>query len=34
MIGSIPTDLVVQRIRLIGTVAGVDLVNADGVTPA
>ena len=29
-----PVDLVEKRVRLIGTVVGPDLVNADGVSPA
>jgi len=29
-----PAGLVEQRVRLIGTLVGVNLVNADGVTPA
>jgi hypothetical protein len=29
-----PVDLVEKRVRLIGTVVGPDLVNADGVCPA
>jgi hypothetical protein len=29
-----PVDLVEKRVRLVGTVVGPDLVNADGVAPA
>ncbi len=29
-----PVDLVEKRVRLIGTMVGPDLVNADGVAPA
>lgn len=29
-----PVDLAEKRVRLIGTLVGVDLVNADGVAPA
>ncbi|RYF07862.1 MAG: hypothetical protein EOO77_25530 [Oxalobacteraceae bacterium] len=29
-----PVDLVEKRVRLIGTLVGPDLVNADGVAPA
>lgn len=29
-----PVDLVEKRVRLIGTLVGSDLVNADGVAPA
>jgi len=29
-----PVDLVEKRVRLIGTLVGADLVNADGVAPA
>lgn len=29
-----PVDLVEKRVRLVGTLVGVDLVNADGVAPA
>ena len=29
-----PVDLVERRVRLIGTLVGPDLVNADGVAPA
>lgn len=29
-----PVDLVEMRVRLIGTLVGADLVNADGVVPA
>lgn len=29
-----PIDLVEKRVRLVGTVVGTDLVNADGVAPA
>ncbi len=29
-----PVDLVEKRVRLIGTLVGPDLVNADGVSPA
>jgi hypothetical protein len=29
-----PVDLVEKRVRLIGTLIGTDLVNADGVAPA
>ncbi|HXH15621.1 MAG TPA: DUF5818 domain-containing protein [Sphingomonas sp.] len=29
-----PVDLVEKRVRLIGTIVGPDLVNADGVAPA
>ncbi|RYF19753.1 MAG: hypothetical protein EOO77_09445 [Oxalobacteraceae bacterium] len=29
-----PVDLVEKRVRLVGTLVGPDLVNADGVTPA
>ncbi|RYF22937.1 MAG: hypothetical protein EOO77_03100 [Oxalobacteraceae bacterium] len=29
-----PVDLVEKRVRLIGTLVGVDLVSADGVSPA
>jgi hypothetical protein len=29
-----PVDLVEKRVRLIGTLVGVELVNADGVAPA
>lgn len=29
-----PIDLVEKRVRLIGTMIGADLVNADGVAPA
>jgi hypothetical protein len=29
-----PVDLVEKRVRLVGTVVGPDLVNADGVSPA
>lgn len=29
-----PVDLVEKRVRLIGTLVGKDLVNADGVAPA
>jgi hypothetical protein len=29
-----PVDLVEKRVRLLGTLAGSDLVNADGVAPA
>jgi hypothetical protein len=29
-----PVDLVEKRVRLIGTLVGVDLVSADGVGPA
>nr|WP_244646945.1 DUF5818 domain-containing protein [Sphingomonas sp. CFBP 8760] len=29
-----PVDLIEKRVRLIGTLVGVDLVNADGVAPA
>ncbi|WP_298090199.1 DUF5818 domain-containing protein [uncultured Sphingomonas sp.] len=28
-----PVDLVEKRVRLIGTLVGIDLVNADGVAP-
>jgi len=28
-----PVDLVEKRVRLVGTLVGVDLVNADGVAP-
>ena len=28
-----PVDLLEKRVRLIGTLVGVDLVNADGVAP-
>jgi len=28
-----PADLVVQQVRLAGTLVGVDIVTADGVTP-
>ncbi|WP_244655690.1 DUF5818 domain-containing protein [Sphingomonas sp. CFBP 13603] len=29
-----PVDLVEKRVRLLGTLVGLDLVNADGVAPA
>lgn len=29
-----PVDLVEKRVRLVGTLVGMDLVNADGVAPA
>lgn len=29
-----PVDLVEKRVRLVGTLVGADLVNADGVAPA
>jgi len=29
-----PVDLVEKRVRLVGTLVGVELVNADGVAPA
>ncbi len=29
-----PIDLVEKRVRLVGTMIGADLVNADGVAPA
>ena len=29
-----PVDLVEKRVRLVGTLVGPDLVNADGVAPA
>ena len=29
-----PVDLLEKRVRLVGTVVGPDLVNADGVAPA
>ena len=29
-----PVDLVEKRVRLVGTVVGLDLINADGVAPA
>lgn len=29
-----PVDLIEKRVRLIGTLVGPDLVNADGVAPA
>ncbi len=29
-----PVDLVEKRVRLVGTLVGKDLVNADGVAPA
>jgi hypothetical protein len=29
-----PVDLIENRVRLVGTLVGVDLVNADGVAPA
>ncbi|WP_267350124.1 DUF5818 domain-containing protein [Sphingomonas sp. GM_Shp_2] len=29
-----PVDLVEKRVRLVGTLVGVDLVDADGVAPA
>lgn len=29
-----PVDLVEKRVRLIGTIVGAELVNADGVAPA
>jgi hypothetical protein len=28
-----PVDLVEKRVRLVGTLVGIDLVNADGVAP-
>jgi len=29
-----PVDLIEKRVRLVGTLVGVELVNADGVAPA
>ena len=29
-----PVDLVEKRVRLVGTLVGIDLVSADGVSPA
>lgn len=29
-----PVDLVEERVRLVGTLVGLNLVNADGVAPA
>lgn len=29
-----PVDLVEKRVRLVGTMVGIDLVSADGVSPA